>query len=152
MGTNMVRTHSSFLLAVLRRLHTHHKTCIRSMALVCGFHPLLTVISKACTKYLHLNNVNCMNFHSRGSWLIWNRFRNFFLNRTCCYPPTHHHPRDYCPSVTVGVFNIYIYIILIHWCITGEHITCFYKNDKLVKSAQRFTLHHIKFEKNLVSY
>lgn len=56
------------------------------MALVCGFHRPLTVISKACTKYLHLNNFNCMNFHWRGSWLIWNRFRNyfFFFNLTCC--------------------------------------------------------------------
>lgn len=68
------------------------------MALVCGFHQLLTMISKACTKYLHLNNVNCTN------WKLVNLKQvqeflfelNLLLNR-----PANTH--DYCPSVTVGM-------------------------------------------------
>lgn len=50
------------LLAVLRHLCTHHKICFRYKTLVWGFHRLLTMISKACTKYLHLNNVNCTHW------------------------------------------------------------------------------------------
>lgn len=89
------------LLAVLRHLCTHHKICIRSMALVCGFHRLLTMISKACTKYLHLNNVNCTN------WKLVNMKQAqeflFELNLLLNSPPPPPDTHDYCPSITVGM-------------------------------------------------